>query len=137
MHQTFSGFFKIADCARALKYNKQDIETAATWLVAEKEKPDSLVFKRVKSTLLSESLLVNGKEPEKSDYLVKPSSLLNHTAITAGRWTMNLDQISYHLNGHPDNSQVIIFKLDNQPKPSPTTMAENSWPKFDLTYGMS
>lgn len=26
MYQTFSGFFKVPDCARALKYNKNNIE---------------------------------------------------------------------------------------------------------------
>ena len=55
MYQTFSGFFKVPDCARALKYNKNDIELAANWLVAEKEKPNSLVFKRISTTLLCES----------------------------------------------------------------------------------
>ena len=37
MYYAFSGLFKINDCARALKYNKNDIEAAANWLVAEKE----------------------------------------------------------------------------------------------------
>jgi hypothetical protein len=68
MYQTFSGFFKVADCARALKYNKSDIELAANWLVAEKEKPNSLVFKRISTTLLCESQLVSYLSPEKLDY---------------------------------------------------------------------
>ena len=37
MYFTFSGLFKLNDCARSLKYNKNDIEAAANWLVAEKE----------------------------------------------------------------------------------------------------
>ena len=37
MYYAFSGLFKINDCARALKSNKNDIEAAANWLVAEKE----------------------------------------------------------------------------------------------------
>jgi len=41
MYYAFSGLFKITDCARALKYNKNDIEAAANWLVAEKEQPDT------------------------------------------------------------------------------------------------
>ena len=55
MHQTFSGYFKVADCARALKYNKQDIELAANWLVAEKEKPHSIVLKRISTVVLAEN----------------------------------------------------------------------------------
>ena len=48
----FSGFFDAGECARALKYNANNIEQAANWLVAEKEKPNSLMFKRVSSLLL-------------------------------------------------------------------------------------
>jgi len=41
MYFAFSGLFRLSDCARALKYNKNDIESAANWLVAEKEQPDT------------------------------------------------------------------------------------------------
>ena len=49
MFLTFSGYFEAADCARSLRYNGNDIEQAANWLVAEKEKPDALMYKRVSS----------------------------------------------------------------------------------------
>jgi hypothetical protein len=122
MYQTFSGFFKVSDCARALKYNKNDIELAASWLVAEKEKPNSMVFKRISTTLLCESQLVSYLSPEKLDYQVKPGSLLNHQAVTTGRWTINQNQISYHLNGGPESSSVLIFSTDpnQQSKPLET-----------------
>jgi uncharacterized UBP type Zn finger protein len=60
MYYAFSGFFKPGDCARALKYNNDDIEQAATWLVNEKDKSKSdIEIKRVSSTILYESELVN------------------------------------------------------------------------------
>jgi len=56
MYFAFSGLFKLSDCARALKYNKNDIEAAASWLVAEKEQPDTNIqFRRISTTLLAES----------------------------------------------------------------------------------
>lgn len=99
MYQTFSGFFKVPDCARALKYNKNQIEQAANWLVAEKEKPNSKVFKRISTTLLCESQLVGQMDPIKLDLQVKPGSLLNNQAVTTGRWTINRNQITYHMTG--------------------------------------
>ena len=100
MYYAFSGLFKVSDCARALKYNKNDIEAAANWLVAEKEQPDTNVqYRRISTTLLSESQL-NGKtannEADTSSLAVKPGSLLQINSITGGRWTLNQGKVTYH-----------------------------------------
>ena len=41
MFASFAGLFSPRDCARALKYNQDDFEEAATWLIESKQKPSS------------------------------------------------------------------------------------------------
>ena len=88
MYQTFSGYFKIHDCARALKASKDDIEEAANFLVSEKEKPNQIIFKRTSSQILCESQLMNASEPEKSDWQLMPGSMITQRAACPGRWTL-------------------------------------------------
>lgn len=88
MYQTFSGYFKIHDCARALKATKDDIEEAANYLVSEKEKPNQIIFKRTSCQILCESQLQNATEPEKTDWLLMPGSLITQRAACPGRWTL-------------------------------------------------
>ena len=41
MFASFAGLFTARDCARALKYNQDDFEGAANWLIESKQKPSS------------------------------------------------------------------------------------------------
>jgi len=113
MYQTFSGYFKIHDCARALKASKDDIEEAANYLVSEKEKPNQIIFKRTSSQILCESQLMSANEPEKSDWQLMPGSLITQRAACPGRWTLAQRQLTFHHNTmeRPDMQQALVFNI--------------------------
>lgn len=111
MFESFSGFFSMQECFRALKFNNNDPAEAATWLVDEGEKErvkKSLLKKR--SILLGESEILSENQSKKNevDLVVKPDSVLYPTNITTGKWTISGDCISYH-NLTIDNGYIKVF----------------------------
>ena len=103
MYASFAGLFPPKDCARALKYNAEDFEEAANWLIESKQKPSSVwQVSRTKSTLFCESVLASkwtegpGNKNHESEVHCAKNSVLGPACIAAGRWTMTTGQLTYH-----------------------------------------
>ena len=52
LYESFNGYFTFNECARALSYNKDDIQNAAQWLVDEGDRERSKKTVLVKNTTL-------------------------------------------------------------------------------------
>ncbi|CDW79829.1 hect domain and rcc1-like domain-containing protein [Stylonychia lemnae] len=116
IHNSFSGFFSFEECYRALQFNNNDIVEAVHWLVDEGEKKrGNKQFNKKRSIMIGESEIISENQSKKNeiDLVVKHDSILYPTNLTAGRWTISKDQITYH-NLSPDSGYVNIFSLKSE-----------------------
>lgn len=101
LYESFSGFFSLNECKRALSFNKDDIQNAAQWLVDEGEKERSKRTVVVKQTTLLAQAEISSDISSKtlknnSEILVKEGSIVAPINVSSNIWTMNKDQVALY-----------------------------------------
>ena len=115
LFESFSSFFTLEDCCRAIQINSDDMQAAAAWLVEEGGQSCKNIIKSNKKILLAQSEIINDKlnNRNEQDIQVKDDSILFPGDICENFWTLNKDQLA--LNKYYRNTiNTKVFSINEE-----------------------
>lgn len=119
LYEGFNGFFTIEECAQALSYSKDDVQTAAQWLADEGEKERSKLTMVVRNqTLLAQAEVTSDISTKtlknNADFVTKDDSLILPNQVSHCIWTMDKHQVALYAEGgievfskNPNDVQIL------------------------------
>ena len=138
LYEGFNGYFTLEECAKALSYSKDDLQTAAQWLTDEGEKERNKLTVVVRNkTLLAQAEVVSDISSKNLknnvEIITKEDSLIFPWHVSQSIWTMDSKQVAlYSENGievfskNPNDVHVLGEKAKRQKQaPNQTIPAFN------------
>lgn len=112
LYESFNGYFTFNECARALSYNKDDIQNAAQWLVDEGDRERSKKTVLVKNTTLLAQAEVTSDISTKHlknnvELVTKEDSVIFPNNVSMNIWTMNKTHVALYCE-----SGIKVFSKD-------------------------
>jgi len=101
LYESFNGYFTFNECARALSYNKDDIQNAAQWLVDEGDRERSKKTVLVKNTTLLAQAEVTSDISSKNlknnvELITKEDSIIFPNNVSMNIWTMDKTHVALY-----------------------------------------
>jgi len=139
LYESFNGYFNFNECARALKFNEDDIQTAAHWLVDEGDRERSKKTVLIRSqTLLAQAEVtsdISAKNLKNNlEILTKEDSVIFPNNVSMNTWTMNRTHVALYCESgikvFSKNPEDVHTLVQNVNKPGVNPVPANQFGGF-------